>query len=142
MLQVEVKFSTYDFMRWLLCWLYGSSISFMSLYFLLHTYLYLVYSVVCICNIALVASYSMLLQLPSPSTRERNGFWLGHPLLIVEVFTHIFVLPHVRIPKREERRLSRQCNSQKGKFITDSSQGFLPQPTQWCRVRKALSRGC
>ena len=24
----------------------------------------------------------------------------------------------------------------KGKFITDSSQGFLPQPSQWCRVRK------
>ena len=52
------------------------------------------------------------------------------------------VLPDVRIPEREERRLSRQCNSQKGKFITDSSQGFLPQPMQWCMVRKALSRGC
>ena len=52
------------------------------------------------------------------------------------------VLPDVRIPEREERRLSRQCNSQKGKFITNSSQGFLPQPTQWCMVRKALSRGC
>ena len=50
------------------------------------------------------------------------------------------VLPDVRIPEREERRLSRQCNSQKGKFITDSSQGFLPQPTQWCRVRKSLKQ--
>ena len=50
------------------------------------------------------------------------------------------VLPNVRIPEREERRLPRQCNSQKGKFITDSSQGFLPQPTQWCRVRKSLKQ--
>ena len=52
----------------------------------------------------------------------------------------IDVLPDVRIPEREERRLPRQCNSQKGKFITDSSQGFLPQPTQWCRVRKSLKQ--
>ena len=51
-----------------------------------------------------------------------------------------FVLPDVRIPEQEERRLSRQCNSQKGKFITDSSQGFLPQPTQWCMVRKSLKQ--
>ena len=33
------------------------------------------------------------------------------------------VMPDVRIPEREERRLPRQCNSQKGKFIADSSQG-------------------
>ena len=33
------------------------------------------------------------------------------------------VLPDVRIPEREERRLPRQCNSQKGKFIADLSQG-------------------
>ena len=50
------------------------------------------------------------------------------------------VLPDVWIPEREERRLPRQSNSQKGKFITDSSQGFLPQPTQWCRVRKSLEQ--
>ena len=50
------------------------------------------------------------------------------------------VLPDVRISEREERRLPRQCNSQKGEFITDSSQGFLPQPTQWCRVRKSLKQ--
>ena len=29
----------------------------------------------------------------------------------------------VRIPEQEERRLPRQCNSIKGKFIADSSQG-------------------
>ena len=46
------------------------------------------------------------------------------------------VLPDVRIPEREERRLSRQCNSQKGKFITDSNQGFLLQPTQWAGSEK------
>ena len=40
------------------------------------------------------------------------------------------ILSDVRIPEWEERRLPRQCNSQKGKFITDSSQGFLLQPTQ------------
>ena len=28
------------------------------------------------------------------------------------------VLPDVRIPEQEERRLPRQCNPQKGKFIT------------------------
>ena len=32
-------------------------------------------------------------------------------------------MPNVRIPEREERRLPRQCNSQKWKFIADSSQG-------------------
>ena len=32
-------------------------------------------------------------------------------------------MPHVRIPEREEGRPLRQCNSQKGKFIADSSQG-------------------
>ena len=42
-------------------------------------------------------------------------------------------MPDVRIPEQEERRPPRQCNSQKGKFITDSSQGPLPHPTQWCR---------
>ena len=31
--------------------------------------------------------------------------------------------PDVRIPEQEERRPPRQCNSQKGKFIADSSQG-------------------
>ena len=33
------------------------------------------------------------------------------------------VMSDVRIPEQEERRLPRQCNSQKGKFITDLSQG-------------------
>ena len=32
-------------------------------------------------------------------------------------------MPDVWIPEREERRFPRQCNSQKGKFIADLSQG-------------------
>ena len=40
------------------------------------------------------------------------------------------VMPDVRIPKREERRPPRQCNSQKGKFIADSSQGS-------CRIQRS-----
>ena len=32
-------------------------------------------------------------------------------------------MSNVRIPEREERRPPRQCNSQKGKFIADLSQG-------------------
>ena len=38
-------------------------------------------------------------------------------------FLYRCVMPYVRIPEQEERRLPRQCNSQKGKFIADSSQG-------------------
>ena len=72
-------------------------------------------------------------------------FLLSNPpdiqtLLPISSAITLIVLPDVRIPEREERRLSRQCNSQKGKFITDSSQGFLPQPTQWFRVRKSLKQ--
>ena len=33
------------------------------------------------------------------------------------------VMPDVQIPEQEEIRPPRQCNSQKGKFIADSSQG-------------------
>ena len=40
------------------------------------------------------------------------------------------LMPDVQIPEREERRLPRQCNSQKGKFITDSSQGS-------CRIQRS-----
>ena len=48
-------------------------------------------------------------------------------------FDSLFVLsvvPDVRIPEREERRPPRQSNSQKGKFITDSSQGS-------CRIQRS-----
>ena len=40
------------------------------------------------------------------------------------------VMPDVRIPEREDRRPPRQCNSQKGKFIADSSQGS-------CRIQRS-----
>ena len=39
-------------------------------------------------------------------------------------------MPDVRIPEWEERRPPRQCNSQKGKFIADSSQGS-------CRIQRS-----
>ena len=39
------------------------------------------------------------------------------------IFCQVYVMPDVRIPEWEERRHPRQCNSQKGKFIADSSQG-------------------
>ena len=39
-------------------------------------------------------------------------------------------MPGVRIPEREERRPPRQYNSQKGKFIADSSQGS-------CRIQRS-----
>ena len=54
-------------------------------------------------------------------------------LFIIKFSSGITVVPDVRIPEREERRPPRQCNLQKGKFITDSSQGPLPHSTQWCR---------
>ena len=40
------------------------------------------------------------------------------------------VMPDVRIPEWEERRPPRQCNSQKGRFIADSSQGS-------CRIQRS-----
>ena len=40
------------------------------------------------------------------------------------------VMPNVWIPEREERRPPRQCNSQKGRFIADSSQGS-------CRIQRS-----
>ena len=39
-------------------------------------------------------------------------------------------MPDVQIPAREERRPPRQCNSQKGKFIADSSLGS-------CRIQRS-----
>ena len=44
--------------------------------------------------------------------------------IYIYTHTHTHVMPDVRIPEREERRPPRQCNLQKGKFITDSSQGL------------------
>ena len=42
---------------------------------------------------------------------------------ISELKSSMDVMPDVQIPEQEERRPPRQCNSQKGKFIADSSQG-------------------
>ena len=52
------------------------------------------------------------------------------------------VLPDVRIPEGEERRLLKQCNSQKkGKFITDSNQGSCQTSNTVVRGQRAPSRG-
>ena len=42
------------------------------------------------------------------------------------------VLPNVRIPQREERRLPRQCNSQKkGSSLLTRARAPAAHPTQW-----------
>ena len=47
----------------------------------------------------------------------------------------IIVLPDVWIPEREERRLPKQCNSQKREVYYWLESGLLP-PTQWYGVRE------
>ena len=48
------------------------------------------------------------------------------------------VMPDVRIPEWEERRLPRQGNSQQKREVYYWLEpGLLPQPTQCCRVRKS-----
>ena len=47
------------------------------------------------------------------------------------------VLPNVRIPEREERRLLKQCNSQKkGSLLLTRIRAPAVRPTQWYRVRE------
>ena len=63
----------------------------------------------------------------------------------IAIYIHIAVcvMPDVRIPEREERRLPRQCNShKKGKFITDSSQGFCRNQRSGAGSEKAPSPSC
>ena len=50
-------------------------------------------------------------------------FYLGEQASRSHKLVKHVVMPDVRIPERDERRPSRQCNSQKGKFTADSSQG-------------------
>ena len=66
------------------------------------------------------------------SLKKKNHAWI--PLqdagkatcgIFSTILVVITVMPHVRIPEREERRLPRQCISQKGKFLADES-GLLP----------------
>ena len=54
--------------------------------------------------------------------------YFGHLMQRVDSLEN--VMPDVRIPELEERRLLRQCNSQKEKFIADSSQGS-------CRIQRS-----
>ena len=49
----------------------------------------------------------------------------------------IHVLPDVRIPEREERRLPKQCNSQKkGSLLLTRIRAPAMHPTQWYGVRE------
>ena len=54
----------------------------------------------------------------------------------------IFVLPDVRIPEREERRLPKQCNSQKkGSLLLTRIRAPAARPTQWYGVRGPWAEG-
>ena len=88
----------------------------------------------------------------------RNSFWQGihfeynqHNLdmemihMCVLVFScsdltvnrQITVMPNVRIPEREERRLPRQCNLQKkGSLLLTPVRAPATRPTQWYGVRE------
>ena len=44
--------------------------------------------------------------------------------------------PMSESPSGKREGFQDNATRKKGKFVTDSSQGFLPQPSQWCRVRK------
>ena len=49
----------------------------------------------------------------------------------------IAVLPDVRIPEREERRLPKQCNLQKkGSSLLTRARAPAAHPAQWCGVRE------
>ena len=53
-----------------------------------------------------------------------------HVHVYICIYLYVTVMPDVRIPEQEERRLPRQCNSKKGKFIADWSQGS-------CRIQRS-----
>ena len=44
--------------------------------------------------------------------------------------------PMSESPSGKREGFQDNATRKKGKFVTDLSQGFLPQPSQWCRVRK------
>ena len=76
------------------------------------------------------------------ASQHRIGFlnsphWTCHHLPLHSV------MPDVRIPEREERRLPRQCNSHKREvFIADSSQGSRRASNSVVRGQRALSPSC
>ena len=80
-----------------------------------------------------------------PVLPEHPCFYLSFPS-VLEVFSFPGqgipdeppnVLPDVQIPKREERRLPRQCNSQKkGSLLLTRIRAPAARPTQWYRVRE------
>ena len=110
-------------------------------------------SVLCRLNVQSVSPFieSVLLHQIPPASQQGLGFTLDFPVLpehrccylsfpsVLEVFSSPgqgildeppTVMRDVRIPEQEERRPPRQCNSPKGKFIADSSQGS-------CRIQRS-----
>ena len=83
--------------------------------------------------------------LDSPVLPEHRCFYLSFPS-VLEVFPFPGqgipdkppnVLPDVRIPEWEERRLPRQCNSQKkGCLLLTRIRAPAAHSTRWCGVRE------
>ena len=93
-----------------------------------------------------------------PASQQSLGFTLDFPVLpghrcyylsfpsVLEVFSFSSqgipdkppnVVPDVRIPEQEERRLPRQCNSQKkGSLLLTRVRAPTVRPVQWYRVRE------
>ena len=58
-------------------------------------------------------------------------------IVMIMAMSVMIVMPDVRIPEREERRLPRQCNSQKkGSLLLTRVRAPAAHPTQWYEVRE------
>ena len=76
-------------------------------------------------SLSITNTWSLPKLTPIESVMPSSHLILCRPLLLLPP-----VMPDVRIPEREEGRPPRQCNSQKRKFIADSSQGS-------CRIQRS-----
>ena len=76
-------------------------------------------------NLPFLSPYSSLLLYSQLLTEENHCLHL------------LTVLPDVRIPEREERRLPKQCNSQKeGSLLLTRIRAPAAGPTQWYGIRE------
>ena len=58
-------------------------------------------------------------------------------IVMIMAMSVMIVMPDVRIPEREERRLPRQCNSQKkGSLLLTRVRAPAVRPMQWYGVRE------
>ena len=73
---------------------------------------------------------------------KKFNHFISRNLSLLTPFTYFIngpppVMPDVRIPEREERRLPRQCNSQKkGSLLLTQVRAPAAHPTQWYGVRE------